>query len=282
MTYEPYLCTLAQARKEAKVTTVDTALDVTIYNAIRDASARVEQYKECEFEPLHKTRAFDAIGSHIVDNGKTLLLARPLLEIESIALGDGTALTTDDYVLFPKCDDPKQKLVLKSHFWTTYTESPEQAIEIAAVWGYHNDYASAWHTASALAEDVASDETAIDVTTGGGVNFSPGMLIRFGSTDDYARVTGVATDTLTVQRGQNGTTTAAHLTGVTVYYWQPYHIAQRATQLFTAYAFIRQGAFEAASYDGLATVTFPSAMPGRVKDELDSFRNARLWATTKD
>lgn len=279
MTYQPYLCTLAQAKTEGKVTV--TTDDAIVYNAIRDASARVEQYKECEFEPLHTTRAFDAIGGHIVDNGQTLLLARPLLEIESITLGDGTALTADDYILYPKYETPKRKIVLKTHTWTGYEDTPEQANEIAAVWGYHTDYASAWVSLSALTEDVDSSETAIDVTVSSGALFSPGMLIRFGSTDDYARVTVVTDDTLTVERGQNGTTAAAHLTGVTVSYWQPYHIAQRATQLWAGYAYVRRAAYETASYDGLATVTFPAAMPGRVKDELDSFRNARLWATTK-
>jgi hypothetical protein len=279
MSYQPYLCTLAQAKTEIN-TNVD-GQDANIYNAIRDVSARVEQYKECEFEPLHTTRAFDAIGGHIVDNGQTLLLARPLLEIESIALGDGTALTTDDYILYPKYETPKTKIVLKSHTWTAYEDAPEQANEIEAVWGYHTDYASAWVSLSTLAEDVTSSETAIDVTALSGALFSPGMLIRFGSTDDYARVTAVTTDTLTVVRGQNGTTAAEHLTGVAVSYWQPYHIAQRAAQLWAVYAFARRGSFESATYDGVTTVTFPLAMPGRVKDELDSFRNARLWATTK-
>lgn len=280
MSYTPYLCTLAQLNTAAKVTV--TNINDVLLSVIKEASARVEAYKQCEFEPLHETRYADAQGDLIVDSGRTLLLKRPLLAITSITLGDGTELETTDYILSPRGQSPATAIILtraSGYTWTTWTDDWLDAIEIEAVWGYHDDYTGAWVATSALAEDVDASETAVDVTTGQGARFSPGMLIRFGASGDYARITAVSTDTLTVERGQNGTTAATHLTGVAVYYWRPMTLVQTAAAKWAAYAFTRLGAFDQVAYDGIATVSFPPDIPGMVRGALDSFYNFKVWRT---
>ena len=80
----------------------------------------------------------------------------------------------------------------------------------AGLWGGINN--GAFQTT--IAEDLDASETDVDVATGQGSNFATNDVVLVGS--ELMDVSSVATDTLTVTRGANGTTAATHTNGDTI------------------------------------------------------------------
>jgi hypothetical protein len=80
----------------------------------------------------------------------------------------------------------------------------------AGLWGGTNN--GAFQTT--IAEDLDASETDVDVATGQGSNFATNDVVLVGS--ELMDVSSVATDTLTVTRGANGTTAATHTNGDTI------------------------------------------------------------------
>lgn len=66
---------------------------------------------------------------------------------------------------------------------------------------------------STIAEDLDTSETGVDMASGTGKYFRDGDVIKID--DEYMRVTGVSTDTVTVTRAYAGTTAASHTTAAT-------------------------------------------------------------------
>ena len=63
-----------------------------------------------------------------------------------------------------------------------------------------------------LAEELDNSETGVDVTSATGLATNDFIQVD----DEYMKITGISTNTLTVTRGIGGTTAATHLNGVTV------------------------------------------------------------------
>ncbi len=81
----------------------------------------------------------------------------------------------------------------------------------AGLWGGTNN--SAFQTT--IAEDLDASETGVDVATGQGSNFANNDIVLVGS--ELMTVSSVATDTLTVARGANGTSPATHSNGANIF-----------------------------------------------------------------
>ena len=81
----------------------------------------------------------------------------------------------------------------------------------AGLWGGTNN--SAFQTT--IAEDLDVSETGVDVATGQGSNFAANDVVLVGS--ELMTVSSVATDTLTVARGANGSSPATHSNGANIF-----------------------------------------------------------------
>jgi hypothetical protein len=81
----------------------------------------------------------------------------------------------------------------------------------AGLWGGTNN--SAFQTT--IAEDLDASETGVDVATGQGSNFATNDVVLVGS--ELMTVSSVATDTLTVSRGANGSSPATHSNGANIF-----------------------------------------------------------------
>jgi hypothetical protein len=185
------------------------------------------------------------------------------LSATTITLADGTVLTGSDYLALPRGKTPSYHLLLKdstSYRWNEYEDDPEGAVSILGVWGWHPDYTSAWVTGSTLNGAINASVTSITVTSGS--LFSAGHLLKIDS--EYLRITAVSGTTLTVTRGANGSTAAAHDDGAVVYYWQPFEMVTQAAARWAAFLVSRDGAFTQATFDGVTTVTYPTDTPGDV------------------
>lgn len=278
--------TLAQAKAEQKAQS--TADDAYMLSLLRSETARFERETGRVFVPVIDTRYFDAIGDHHIYNGKKRLMLRDdLLEATTVIDGSSTTLVADtDYRLHERGKTPAYALQGLSTYagWHQYTSDPYDAISVTGVWGYHEDYTNAWRdsgqdassTISAAATSFAvSDADIVDPYTQVAM-FSPGQLLKV--EDEYMVLLDVDTNTLTVQRGVNGSTAVEHTSALDVYIWQVLPEVQRVVYRAAAYRYSRRAAYEQAVFDSniQATVTFPKDLEAEWQNAVVRFRRA-VW-----
>lgn len=209
--YLPDLTTLTFCRTITGIATANTDDDAMIRHYITQASTWFQTWTGRTFVPYVATLRYDAWGIHL-PSGYTLDTGEDLLALTALTNGDGTALTS--YVLEYANTYPKWRVRLKQSAGITWTydDEWEQAITLTGVWGYHNNYATAWANVDTLGAAITTTTaTAMTLTTG--TNVDDGSYIQID--DEVIFVTGTATSR-TIVRGQLGTTAATHLNGATV------------------------------------------------------------------
>lgn len=194
--------------------------DTLILDFIREASKFADAASGRFFYPLIQTRKLDAVAD-LRDDGSILALDWDCLSLTTITNGDASTISANNYVTEPRNDTPywAVKLLASSNLAWTYTSDPENAISIAAIWGYHADYANAWvDTGATLAAAISNTTgTTFTCTT---AKLKSGMLVKIDS--EFLYVSSVApstNDTITVVRGVNGSTAATHLISAPVSVW---------------------------------------------------------------
>ena len=278
--------TLAQGRSEIKETDATaTAGDPYVLAALAHVSARIDIETGRTFAPFIEMRYFDAIGEHIDPVERTLLLDRPLLAVTSVTV-NGTALVAGtDYLPVPRSGTPITGLRIPAssgHWWGEYSGDWKDSIAVTGIWGYHTYYAGAWlasgdtvqATLAAAADYVqVQDASALD-SLRRSPRFSPGQLLRFGATLDYAEVLEVDTDTspdrLYLRRNARGSTAIEHAATTPISIWQPEAAIERAALRWVGYLYKRRGSFENTQFDGVTVTTFPPDMPKEVEDILET------------
>ncbi len=222
------LCTVHEVRSEyldplGLSSAVD---DPLILSIIRSHSAAAARMSNRQFVPQVATRIFDVPpvwDRNIFSGIPRLDINDDLLEIDTLTNGDGTVVTSSQYVTYPLNRTPIHQIALKSTqglLWQSTQGNKEGAISIAGVWGYHEDYTNAWQdTGATLQASLASSDTSATVQTG---LVQAGFLIRLDLEYLYvsAVTTGSPNDTLTLVRAVNGSTAAAHNSDVSVQRWQ--------------------------------------------------------------
>jgi hypothetical protein len=197
----------------------DTTDDAVIDLILDSASRLIDAECNRTFYPRIETHYFSVPDP----NDNELMLDDDLLAITTLTNGDATAVSSSDYNLLPRNLYPKYSVSLlgsSSVYWEWDSEGNDEfVISILGMWGYHRNYTNmpAWVLATTIAEDLTAGETAVDVTSAAALHV--GMIIKIDS--ELQIITGIATNTLTVTCGHNGSTAAAHTTGASVYYWVP-------------------------------------------------------------
>lgn len=198
--------------------TDDTVLEQLLLSASRYLDDKTGRY----FYPLIETRLLNT------PDDECLHLDGDLLEILTLTNGNSDVISSGSYSLLNHNSTPYWAVKLKASsglawFPDTYGDT-EGAISLAGVWGYHERYSAAWLATGTTAEALDASETGVDVTDG--TAFSVGQIARIDNELMY--VSGIATNTLTVTRGANGSTAATHLTSATVKTWQVMELAKQA------------------------------------------------------
>lgn len=203
-------------------TASDTSDDAVIEVLLISASQFIEDETSRHYTPYIETRYYD------VPCDRTLELDDDLLEVITLANGDGTSITSTQYDLGPRNQSPYREIRLKDNVavqWlTTTTGNFHNVIAVTALWGYHPRYLQAWRNATTLSADV-TDTTSTTFTVTSAATFAVGNLIRLDNELSY--LSAVST-TLTGTRGENYSTAATHSSGINVYVWQPYNRAKTA------------------------------------------------------
>ena len=210
------------------VTTHDTYLT----RLLDTASRQVDNYCRRFFYCWEGTRYYDGSKKTIFLDD-LLSITTFKVDADNDATYEWTLVNNTDYVLYPINEYPKtfaQISTIGSRQRSDFAPDVKRAVEIAGVFGYGD--ASPRGAAPYLASgttvntgNMTDSATTHALATGKGALFSAGMTLRIGSEQLY--ISSVSTDTLTLERGVNGTTAAAHVSGVAINIYQyPFPVYQ--------------------------------------------------------
>ena len=218
------LNTLYALRARLGLATSETADDTRLIAALQAAAAQVERAAGRRFAPRK------AALQHTITRATELLLDDDLLELTTLANGDGTTIPLNNVLLLPD-DAPAGGLLLTVGSSFIWTQTPIQAVTVTGIWGWHDRWvSSAWRDSSDTVQNnpLGSSATSITVADADGADitsetprFQVGHLLKI--ENEYLRVLAVntATNVLTVLRGVNGTTAASHALNTPIYSYQP-------------------------------------------------------------
>lgn len=284
--------TLAQVKEELNAEgTVD---DAEVMRIIRQVSRRIDQKFKARnlFVPTIQTRRIPIDPSQINSIDGTLSFGVPLLSLTGVGINSQTLTVGTNVQSYPVDVSPSFQLQLLGDAWTswyTYYCTGTRGIQFAAlsgVWGYNADYANAWLEVTTLTAALNSSATTFTVEDIAGPDpygdepaISPGHVIQIDSEwmDVIAAVTttemDVTTNTLTVVRGVNGSTAAAHLEDAPISVYIVDESIRRAVVRQTAFQYARKGAYDSYRIDGLGATQYPSDMLPEVYALLSLFAN---------
>ncbi len=229
--------------------------DTLILDIIRQVSREIDALTNRHFYPLIGTRYYDTPVS------RSIMLDDDLLEATTVTNGDTSIVSASDYLLWPANVSPKDRIEYKPSkgIWQLGGDGyPFQAVSIAGVWGFTRDYINAWQLTGATlsAAITTTSATTFTCTTG---RLKAGDLILIDTEYLYVSAVTVSTsDTVTVVRGVNGSTAAAHLISTAIERWvYMAEITMLATQAVAAYYRLRSnpGMDSTVSIDGNSFAT---------------------------
>ena len=286
--------------------------DANLFRICIEASRKFDAHCHGRhFYPTKETRSYDFAGSFALAGGGTfpnpttgfpstssecnandcLELDDDLLEVAALTTQNGAqTITSADYYLktgdkynFP----PYDRIMLAADGTVTafsYSGTPQQANSVAGFWGYHEHWTDAWMNSQDTVEDnpLTSSATTLTVNDPEGVDlyglqprFMVQQLLRIEA--EYLFVTGKNTtaNTLTVIRGVNGTTAAAHILNTPIYIYQPMPEIVQAMEVLATYIYRRResiGSTGDRSTAANGVLVMPSKLPQDVTDILDIYK----------
>lgn len=252
--------------------------DVDLLGLIRQVSNRIDKMfmpkrKAPVFAPYIETRNnYRLTGEKTNSYDGTYYFGEPLLALSGVSVGS-TALTPGTNVQVWQGDlSPYMTLGLVDSCcgsWGRYVNcsgcNGSPFVSIAGTWGYHTDYANAWLdtlqvipvanlTISAISFVVAN----VDAPNANGLTpaLSAGNLIQVDTEWMEVASTDITSNVVTVRRGVNGSTAAAHTAGAIIYAFQVEEQVKRATYRQAAGEYTKIGAYDESTVQDLSTVTF--------------------------
>jgi len=117
----------------------------------------------------------------------------------------------NDYFLEPYNRSPKVRLKLNEDTDKSF-HGGQQTLSILGQWGYSND------TLLVTTADAVASTTTTSVSVSSASGFGPAETVLIDSEQMY--ITSISGNTLTVERGVNGTTAATHSGGASAYVYQ--------------------------------------------------------------
>lgn len=193
-----------------------TGDDAALLRMIEEISRKIDGHCGRVFYRYTATRYFSG------NDGETLLLPEDLIAVTTLkedVNGDatyGTAWATTDYELYPYEAEPtgaaglqtvqpywKLEVNRRSNGTKTRFGQGQKRFELAGRWGYSES-----KRASGSLLNGAVNASTTTFTVDDGTDFEVGQTIVADSEQSY--ITAIAAQVLTVERGVNGTTAAAH------------------------------------------------------------------------
>ena len=226
------------------------------------------------FAPWYGTKYFDliSVSKGGLISGTVLFLADDLLSMTSLTQNE-ESVADADRILLPKGNLATNRIkLINNEVWALSATYPEDGIEIVGEWAYHHRPSDRWKdTGSTLQVTVNETATSISVDDADGASwrgdtprFSPGQLIKIGSEYMSVRAVTLGTDpspdVLTVIRGMQGSTAAAHTAGSStiVYVWNPIAEAERFATRAATLDYRRRAQFITTQVEGVTEQVWPT------------------------
>lgn len=206
-------CTKVALKARLGIGASDTADDAILDTVIEAVSRQIDQHCGRWFYPVTQTRYYTA-------RRRDRVLVDDLLAVTSIKTdGDGdrtyeTTWAATDYDLepvnAPNASPPEPYWEIRTTPEGAYSfPGTPRGVQVVGRWGYYDQRVTSTATANAIASTSATSITVSD-----GTAFEIGQTILIDSEQMY--ISGIATNTLTVARGVNGTTAATHAGGAAI------------------------------------------------------------------
>jgi hypothetical protein len=244
------------------------------------------------FVPYRDTKEWlsqDLIESNFfipILSGVRLYLQDWLLEVEEITYFDTTldvydfTAKTGDYMLMPRRDYPYTKIDVLGFALPVTTSWIGERITVDGFWGYHTNPAQLY---AAVADDTSvtiADTTTTTVNVNDEADYETLQYIRI--EDEIMLITartdgGGGQDTLTVKRGVNGTTAAAH-TAQPITIIKPQRDIQALATFLVAYNFQNRNTIADAVQVGDIGVIIPK-IPQRYQATINRYQMIAEWQT---
>ena len=238
--YAPWLVTLNYVRQHRRLETAETDNDALLQTMIGESSTEfMEGLHERIPMPYEDTKRF---GSSYL-SGLDLKLRDDLLAVSSITNGNGEAIASNLYNLRPDNRYPKNTVELVSNGGTYWNLAyREDRVVIPGTWGYVPNYATCWRNSTAVipAGNLTDSATSVALAAGKGALFEVGQYISVvtSSVREVMQVTAISTDTLTLARGELGTTAAVHTSADVIYQYRQLADIQQAVREMVVYKYL--------------------------------------------
>ena len=179
-------------------------------------------------------------------NGDTLILDKEIVDVISLTTNNGnTAISSDNYFLRTADSynlQPYTRIELSDN--TTFNYSTfQKAHAVDGIWVNHDSPDNMWKLRTTVQDNpLLVSATTLNVTDASIFNVQE--LIRFGddNTGEFASIEAIDVDnnTLTIERGVNGTTAVEQAQGVNIYYFLPRHDALYAATVWSAFEYMNK------------------------------------------
>ena len=284
-----------------------------VINALDWVTRRIDSMCQMEFAPRRQTRYFDATSDMALDPYlNSIILDKPLVDIVSCTVADTVlGLWTPnlgyqqrinyDYFLYPVNSTPYYKLQATKTFYPLFNpalfsvfawfpQAYQQAVAVDGLWCYREYYSEQGYESSGqTVQDNPLSSSATTLTVSSNAVFSPGQWFRFkdqavDAVDEIALVTDVpmtSTNTLTIARGERGTTATSHAQNCEIDLWITEPNINRACTRWTAYLYQRRAVYETAKVitggaGSSITLKFPLDAPEEIQGILANFINYHI------
>ena len=231
------LCTLTTLRRAlSQPLGADTPAELTapseddsiLRECILRATQMIEAHCRRRFVPLRATLRLDARKRR----GRRVMAGEDLLDVFSVTNGDGSALNSSTYVLYP--DDGltvPYGVELFDEVWT-FPEARSRVV-MSALLAYHDQRERAFvATGDVLGAELSASTTSLAVTDAaatderGLLRYEVGSVLRLD--DELIYIKSISSNTLTLARAVCGTTAAIHANGAAIKGFRPMPLAENA------------------------------------------------------
>lgn len=246
-----------------------TVSRVQVLSNLRIVSRRVDRMFVSNrpiFAPVLETRRFAVRGDRMNSWDNLFRFDGSLLSLTSVVVGSDTLVNGTQVEAYSEDGmTPYTHLHLLDYglSWSNFcstTNSTPSRIAITGYWGIHHDYANAFQSVDVLVTPfiTTSTQATFAVASAAGADtfgitprLSEGQIIRI--ENELMDQTGLSTNTITVRRGVNGTTAAAHASALAVETFIVEEPVRRAVARQAGLLFARKGAYTTVEVQGMGT-----------------------------
>ena len=234
--FQPWLITLDEVRGYRRIPSAKSKDDELISDMISEASEFfISQINRTPL-PMTLTRLYDYGGAGM-PSVRELNSGEDLLSVATLTNGDASVIASADFVLEDANVFPKRAIRLKLNSGITffYDTDPEQSISVAGQWGYVPHFGRHWKNITTLSSDITTT-TAVTMGVTAADNVRVGDYLRINS-DEVVFVTDIVGTTISIDRGELGSTAATATSADTVDQFQQVRDIKGAVKEIVGYLY---------------------------------------------